>query len=1051
MSLTLSRGAFAPEPDLVRTLLEAAEPFGPLTPRIRQRAHGMVERLRRDGLGFSVEAFLQEYGLSTKEGVAVMCLAEALLRIPDAATADELIESTFSGAEWEKHLGRSDSLFVNASSWGLVLTGKTLDLVAETQGGVSGVIGRLAKKLGEPVIREALKAAMKMMAGQFVLGETIEEGIRRGEAYAKKGYRFSYDMLGEGARSQAQAETYLAAYHAAIEAVGTAHQTPPPVGGRTGGGRKSRLAYPYAPTLTLPLLGRGLYEAPSISIKLTALHPHYEWRHREQVFAELLPKLVGLAKAAQAHGLCIAIDAEEQTRFDLALAVYEKLVTHPDLADYHGIGYVLQAYGKRAHAAIPVLADLATRTKKRLPVRLVKGAYWDSEIKAAQVNGWPDYPVFTRKAHSDLSYLACARALLERPECFFPQFATHNAMTIAAIEAFAGEREYEFQRLHGMGEALYADVITTKPCRIYAPIGEHKDLLAYLIRRLLENGANSSFVHMMLDLARPIDAVLEDPLEMSAREPEAGIAPPSQLYGTDRRNSAGLDFGNAHQMEGLEQSLRAWQAKYPPAPKDFTADDTDAAITRAQAAFTEWSQTPVDARAALLEKAADLLEARREEAMALIIGEGRRTWADALSEVREAVDFCRYYASRGRELFGQPRRLDGPTGEHNELRFAGRGVFGCISPWNFPLAIFAGQVVAALVSGNTVIAKPAEQTPRTAAFMVALLHEAGVPPDALILVPGAGEVVGAALARDERIAGIAFTGGTATAKHIQRALAQREGPIVPLIAETGGQNAMIVDSSALIEQAVDDILTSAFGSAGQRCSALRVLCVHRDIADNLLGLLAGAMQVLEIGDPWHASTDLGPVIDGEAKAALEKHVAFLEGKAKRLAIAPLTPTLSPWGRGGKEKPSPLRGQGGDRREPGEGACFFPPQAWEIPSLDLLRDEIFGPVLHIYRYDPAQFDAMLDALQATGYGLTFGIHSRIPSVYESVAARVKVGNCYVNRSMIGATVGVQPFGGEGLSGTGPKAGGPYYLLRFATERTLTINTAAIGGNIELLVK
>jgi RHH-type proline utilization regulon transcriptional repressor/proline dehydrogenase/delta 1-pyrroline-5-carboxylate dehydrogenase len=1005
MTFHLTTRAFQAEADAVAELLNAARPFAALRLNIASRARAIVERLRREVLGFSVEAFLQEYGLSTKEGIAVMCLAEALLRIPDTATADRLIESTFSGAEWEKHLGQSDSLFVNASSWGLVLTGRTLDLASETQDGVSGLIGRLAKKLSEPVIREALKAAMKMLAGQFVLGETIKEGLSHSKPFAKKGYRFSYDMLGEGARSWAQAETYLASYHAAIEAVGKARD----------------------PKLSL-------YEAPSISIKLTALHPHYEWRHREQVFAELLPRLVGLAKAARAHQLCIAIDAEEQTRFDLALAVYEKLVTHPELTDYHGIGYVLQAYGKRAYPAVAVLAELARRTGKRLPVRLVKGAYWDSEIKMAQVQGWLDYPVFTRKAHSDLSYLACARALLESPECFFPQFATHNAMTIAAIEAFAGERQYEFQRLHGMGEALYDDIITQTPCRIYAPIGEHKDLLAYLIRRLLENGANSSFVHMMLDAQRPLDEVLEDPVEASARTPDAGIPPPSALYGADRRNSAGLDFGNAAQVEALENAFAAWREAYPAAPRDFSAAETEDAITRAQAAFDVWSRTPVEARAAMLERAADLLEARREEAMALIIGEGRRTWADALLEVREAVDFCRYYAARARELFA-PQILRGPTGEHNELRLSGRGVFGCISPWNFPLAIFTGQVVAALVSGNTVIAKPAEQTPRVAAFMVALLHEAGIPAEAVILAPGAGEVVGAALSRDERVAGIAFTGGTATAKIIQRQLAARDGAIVPLIAETGGQNTMIVDSSALIEQAVDDIVASAFGSAGQRCSALRVLCVHQDIADSLLSLLAGAMQALHLGDPWQADTDIGPVIDAEAKAALEKHVTYLERVARPIAVSPLTP----WG------------EGGDPREPSEGACFFPPQAWEIPSLDVLKDEVFGPILHVYRYNPAQFDAMLAQIQATGYGLTFGIHSRIAGVYQDLAQRVRVGNCYVNRSMIGATVGVQPFGGEGLSGTGPKAGGPYYLLRFASERTLTINTAAIGGNIELLVK
>lgn len=991
MDLSISRLAFTPESEALASLLEATQPFVPLRSSIQSRARAMVERLREAGPGLSVEAFLQEYGLSTREGVAIMCLAEALLRIPDAATADALIESTFSGAEWEAHLGKSDSLLVNASSWGLLFTGKALDFGESEE----GWLGRMVRRVGEPVIREALKGAMKLMAGQFVLGQTISEGLQRSRGFARDGYRFSYDMLGEGARSFAQADAYLAAYHAAIETVGAA--------------RDAKLS---------------LYEAPSISIKLTALHPNYEWRHREQVFSQLLPRLVDLAKAAQARGLCIAIDAEEQTRFDLAWEVYERLVTYPELKEYHGIGYVLQAYGKRAYPAAKKLIALAERTGKRLPVRLVKGAYWDSEIKAAQIAGLPDYPVFTRKAHSDLSYLACARALLDAPHAIFPQFATHNAMTIAAIEAYAKDREFEFQRLHGMGEALYAQVISKHPCRIYAPIGEHKDLLAYLIRRLLENGANSSFVHLMLDKERPLDEVLEDPIVVSRRTPEAGIAPPSQLYGEGRRNSCGLDLGNAAQMEELAQALNQ-RKELAITPRDFTEVETREAIARAHGAFEAWTSQPVEARAAILEKAADLLAVRQAEAMAHIIGEGKRTWADALSEVREAEDFCRYYAMQARRRFAAPEVLAGPTGERNELSFAGRGVFACISPWNFPLAIFTGQVVAALVAGNSVIAKPAEQTPRTAAFMVALLHKAGVPKDALILTPGRGEVVGAALSRDERIAGIAFTGGTATAKHIQRALAAREGAIVPFIAETGGLNAMIVDSSALIEQAVDDILLSAFGSAGQRCSSLRLLFVHRDIANPLLTLLEGAMQRLHLGDPWNAATDLGPVIDAEAKAALERHVAKLEKMAKRVAVALLPAETDP--------------------------CFFPPQAWELPSADMLTEEVFGPILHIVRYDPASLEAFVSSIRSSGYGLTFGIHSRLAGTAQELARSLPVGNAYLNRSMIGATVGVQPFGGEGLSGTGPKAGGPYYLLRFATERTLTVNTAAIGGNIELLVK
>lgn len=994
----ISSKAFADEATCMETLLEATRPYEALWPAIHDRAYRLIETLRAEGLGVSVEAFLQEYGLSSKEGVAVMCLAEALLRIPDSETANRLIDTTFDGTEWNRHLGQSDSLYVNASSWGLLLTGKMLQFGDESKQGVSALLGKLVHSASEPVIRTSLKAAMRLIASQFVMGETIESALKKAPASEKKGYRFSYDMLGEGARSALQAERYFESYLKAISAIGAALPKSPP----------------------------SIFERPSISIKLTALHPRYSLAKRARVIQELLPRLKELVRHAMGAGICVAIDAEESTRLDIELELYEILFTDPEFSDYEGIGFVLQAYQKRAFYVIDFLQALAERTGKKMPLRLVKGAYWDSEVKAAHLAGLPNYPVFTVKAHSDVSYLACANKILQLPACFYPQFATHNALSVAAIEAIAGSTPYEFQKLFGMGNKLYESVTQDHACRIYAPIGEHQDLLAYLIRRLLENGANSSFIHLLMDKNIPIETVLGNPIEISKTMSLSKTLPlPDALYGDDRPNSAGYDLGNYEHLSALLARIEP-HLGLPAHMAEHTHAQANTAIASCHAAYETWRHVDAPARAQMLRKTADLLQEHEAEILGLCIREGGKTIPDAIAELREAIDFCRYYAARACELFS-PRLLAGPTGESNEYHLHGRGVFACISPWNFPLAIFLGQVTAALAAGNCVIAKPAEQTPAIAALAVRLLHEAGFPADVVQLLHGAGETIGAAIVADERIAGVAFTGSTSVAKIIQRALAERAGPIVPLIAETGGQNAMIVDSTALIEQAVDDIVHSAFGSAGQRCSALRVLLVHADIADGLIELLKGAMAELTLGDPAQPETDIGPVIDGQAKAMLEAHINRMKQEAT-LLFACATPVAS-----ALSQP------------------FVAPHAFEISSLALLQGEVFGPVLHVLRYIPDQLPGLISGLNATGYGLTFGIHTRIPSFASEMCGQIRAGNCYINRGMTGATVGVQPFGGDGLSGTGPKAGGPYTLLRYASERSISTNTAAIGGNIELLMR
>jgi RHH-type proline utilization regulon transcriptional repressor/proline dehydrogenase/delta 1-pyrroline-5-carboxylate dehydrogenase len=1011
-------------------ILAAADLPAGARDRIAARARGLVSAVRRERRGKGgIDAFLSEFALSSQEGVALLCLAEALLRIPDAETVDRLIRDKLGEADWERHLGRSGSVFVNASTWALMLTGRLLR-AEPARHDLGAALRRFLARSGEPLVRQAVTAAMRILGRQFVIGRTIEEALERAAEAERHGWRHSYDMLGEAARTAADAARYRGAYAHAIGALG-------------------RVA-----------AGRGPIAAPGISIKLSALHPRYETAQRERVLAELTPVLLDLAAKARRAGIGLTIDAEEADRLDLSLDLVEPLALAPELGGWDGLGLAVQAYQKRALPVIDWLADLARRSGRRLMVRLVKGAYWDTEIKRSQERGLDGYPVYTRKVATDVSYLACVRRLFAGGAAFYPQFATHNAHTAAAVIELAGQRrDWELQRLHGMGEALYDEIVGPDrldlPCRVYAPVGSHEELLPYLVRRLLENGANTSFVNRILDDKAPIDEIVADPIARLAAlpvKPHPRIPLPRDLYGAQRRNSAGLDLNDPAVLTALREALetalrRPWHAAPIVGGAEAAGDGEpvldpsdrrrqigtvaaagpeaiERALARAASSAADWDRTPAGGRATILEHAADLYEQNRAALMALVIREGGRTIPAALSEVREAVDYLRYYALRARADFAAPERLPGPTGETNTLALHGRGVFLCISPWNFPLAIFTGQVAAALAAGNAVIAKPAEQTPLTAAAAVRLLHEAGVPGDVLHLLLGTGEAVGAPLVADPRVAGVAFTGSTDTARRINQALAGRGGPIVPLIAETGGVNAMIVDSSALAEQVVADVLTSAFDSAGQRCSSLRILYVQADIADRLLDMLAGAMTELAIGDPALIATDIGPIIDREARQMLERHAAQMSRDARLLYQCRL----------------PAGTQHG---------TFFAPRAFELGDAYRLDREVFGPILHIRRWSADRLDRVLDEVAATGYGLTLGIHSRIDETRRHVLGRLGIGNSYVNRNMIGAVVGVQPFGGERLSGTGPKAGGPRYLHRFATERTLATDTTAAGGNATLL--
>ncbi|MCB1509547.1 MAG: bifunctional proline dehydrogenase/L-glutamate gamma-semialdehyde dehydrogenase PutA [Hyphomicrobiaceae bacterium] len=1031
---------------LVGGLLERAIYTAAERDRADVLARRFVAAIRADGTAArGVDAFLHEYGLTSEEGVILMCLAEALLRIPDADTADKLIAEKIGGGQWDRHLGHSGSLLVNASTWGLMLTGRIVKVSTPKGDGnsLSGLFNRLVRNSGEPVIRQAVRQAMRIMGNQFVLGGTIHDALRRADPLQASGYRFSYDMLGEAARTMADAERYFVRYRDALNAVG-------------------RAAGPMFATDRDALMAR-----PGLSVKLTALHPRVEPGKEAQLQAELLPKLIELASAARQQGLPLTIDAEEQDRLDVLLGLFADLCAHPELSGWDGLGLAVQAYSKRAIPVLRWLRQLAVLHGRRIPVRLVKGAYWDSEIKWAQERGLHEYPVFTRKLHTDVSYLACVRFLLSEPDAFYPQFATHNAQTLAAIAIAGGDRDFEFQRLHGMGEALYeavmVDASIPQPCRIYAPVGGHEDLLAYLVRRLLENGANTSFINRIADETAPVDAIVAHPVAEAERERETGqlqqrlaIPRPPALYGKSRRNSLGLALGEAGVrstlLDSMGDALRAGFSAQPivngtARPGNGAASDTrfalcphdrrqrigsiretppelvEEAIAAASRAHHAWDRLGGSGRAEILDKAADLFERDRARLMAVIVREAGKTLDNALGDVREAVDFLRYYASEARRLFDSPTVLSGPTGERNTLTLRGRGVFACISPWNFPLAIFTGQVAAALASGNTVLAKPAEQTPITACVATALLHEAGVPGDVLHVLPGDGRV-GAALVADQRIGGVAFTGSNETAWAIQKSLAERRGAIVPFIAETGGINAMIVDSTALPEQVVRDVVRGAFDSAGQRCSATRVLFVQSDVARPVLDMLVGATEMLRLGDPIDYGTDIGPVIDEAAQDALEAHKLKMSREARQL-IDPAVPAEC------------------------RAGTYVSPAIYEIEALSALDREVFGPILHVVRYQAGHLDRVCKAINETGYGLTLGLHSRIDAVADFVEEHAAVGNLYVNRNQIGAVVGVQPFGGEGLSGTGPKAGGPNTLRAFTIERTRTTDVTATGGNIALL--
>ncbi|EOI3455523.1 trifunctional transcriptional regulator/proline dehydrogenase/L-glutamate gamma-semialdehyde dehydrogenase [Cronobacter turicensis] len=1011
------------ETDAVPMLLEQARLPQPVAEKTHQLAWSLAEKLRNQktasGRAGMVQSLLQEFSLSSQEGVALMCLAEALLRIPDKATRDALIRDKISNGNWHSHIGRSPSLFVNAATWGLLFTGRLVS--THNEASLSRSLNRIIGKSGEPLIRKGVDMAMRLMGEQFVTGETIAEALANARKLEEKGFRYSYDMLGEAALTAADAQAYMVSYQQAIHAIGKASN------------------------------GRGIYEGPGISIKLSALHPRYSRAQYDRVMEELYPRLKSLTLLARQYDIGINIDAEEAERLEISLDLLEKLCFEPELAGWNGIGFVIQAYQKRCPFVIDYLIDLATRSRRRLMIRLVKGAYWDSEIKRAQMEGLEGYPVYTRKVYTDISYLACAKKLLAVPNLIYPQFATHNAHTLAAIYSLAGQNyypgQYEFQCLHGMGEPLYEQVVgkisdgkLNRPCRIYAPVGTHETLLAYLVRRLLENGANTSFVNRIADNTLSLDDLVADPVsaveQLAAQEGRVGlphpkIPLPQDLYGEGRVNSAGLDLANEHRLASLSSSLlnsalQKWRALpmledavddgelapviNPAEPRDivgYAREATEAEVAQAlQSAVNNapiWFATPPQERAAILERAAVLMEDQTQTLIGILVREAGKTFANAIAEVREAVDFLRYYAGQVRDDF------DNET--HRPL-----GPVVCISPWNFPLAIFTGQVAAALAAGNSVLAKPAEQTPLIAAQGIQILLDAGVPQGVVQLLPGRGETVGAQLTGDPRVRGVMFTGSTEVATLLQRNIADRldpQGRPTPLIAETGGLNAMIVDSSALTEQVVVDVVASAFDSAGQRCSALRVLCLQEEIADHTLTMLKGAMAECRMGNPGRLTTDIGPVIDADAKAGIERHIQTMRAKGRKVFQA-------------------ARDNSMDAREWQTGT-FVTPTLIELESFDEMKKEVFGPVLHVVRYNRNNLAGLIEQINKAGYGLTLGVHTRIDETIAQVTGSAHVGNLYVNRNMVGAVVGVQPFGGEGLSGTGPKAGGPLYLYRLLASR------------------
>jgi RHH-type proline utilization regulon transcriptional repressor/proline dehydrogenase/delta 1-pyrroline-5-carboxylate dehydrogenase len=1013
---------YAPSDESVAAELLKRATRAPATERwIDAYATGLIEgiRERTGGLG-GVEDFLHAYSLSTKEGLALMVLAEALLRVPDAATADRLIEDKLARGHWSAHDVKSDAFLVSASAWTLGVTARIIH-PGETP---ETILESLLKRLGLPALRAATRQAMRLLGLHFVIGQNIDEALDRAGAHGE--LRYSFDMLGEGARTARDAEHYFFSYEGAIAAIGA----------RAG--------------------GHALPERPGISVKLSALHPRFEAISRERVLHELTPKLAHLARLARRHELNFTIDAEEADRLELTLELFALVLAEPTLRGWDGFGIAVQAYQKRAPAVIDWLAQSAAALKRRIMVRLVKGAYWDTEIKRGQERGLSDYPVFTRKAMTDLCFDHCMRKLLACRPDIYPQFATHNALTVASVIADAGGVDgYEFQRLHGMGEVLYELLLARQPAagvRVYAPVGSHRDLLAYLVRRLLENGANSSFVSVAADRAVPIATILERPerrIEGASHARNPHIRLPRDLYAPERRNSSGVEFGDRASLTTLVTEISRAQSAVEAVPLlngsartgvarpvlspidrsvagrviEATQVVASEAMELARAGFRAWDETSVEVRAAALERASDLLEAHRAGLIALLQVEGGKTLDDALAEVREAVDLCRYYAAQARHtLIAQT--MPGPTGESNELRYRGRGAFVCISPWNFPLAIFLGQVCAALVAGNAVVAKPAEQTPLVASEAVRCLHAAGIPATALHLVPGDGRI-GAALVTHSAVAGIAFTGSTDVGRAINLRLAERDAAIVPLIAETGGINPMIVDATALPEQVTDDVIASSFRSAGQRCSALRLLCVQEDVAEPIIEMITGAARELALGDPRELSTHVGPVIEADAKERLDRWIAGMQAKGR---------VRFRWDQG---KPLPQAGY------------FVPPTIVMLDRARDLKEEVFGPILHVVRWPADGLDRLLDDIAENGFGLTLGIHSRIESTVERTVARLANGNVYVNRNMIGAVVGTQPFGGTGLSGTGPKAGGPNYLRRFANEQVVAVNTAASGGNASLL--
>ncbi len=1014
---------------------------------IKNKAIDLINGVRQHKIkALSIENFLQTYDLGSQEGLALMCLAEAYLRVPDALNQSSLIRDKVGSVEWGENLCKNSSVVMNLATFGLAATDNLMTWGLDKEGLV-GALSSVSRKLSEPLIRQAMNQAMKLMGQQFVLGETIEEALKKAKGAERKGYRHSYDMLGEGAKTREDAQHYYASYAHSIWCLAD-QKVPGPIEAQ-----------------------------PSISVKLSALHPRYELIQKTRVMNEVFPLIFQLCCLAREAGIALTIDAEESERLEISLEILEKLCQQPELQNWQGLGLAVQAYQKRATTVIDWVSDRAKHYDRRFCVRLVKGAYWDTEIKRTQELGLEDYPIFTRKVHSDLSYLLCAQKMFADPTGIYPQFATHNAYTVATILELASQyhHNFEFQRLHGMGEQLYAQLIgPDMPCRIYAPVGQHRDLLAYLVRRLLENGANNSFVNQIHDKTVPVESLVQDPLVLIQESQEQSktyrhfkIPLPREMLQPHRLNSHGIDLGDQKKLNDLSIFLTAFPDRFPMAltsliggsgetlrdnssPRETlqlmdpgytdrqlstlqlaNEDDIRTALTAAEAAFIHWTQTSVEHRAQLLDQLADSMEEERDTLIALLVHEGGKTLSDAISEVREAVDFCRYYANQARSLMGAATVLPGPTGEINELSLAGRGIFVCISPWNFPLAIFMGQVAAALASGNVVLAKPAQQTPAIAHYVVQLAHRAGIPKDVLQLILAKGSLVGKVLLSDPRVSGVAFTGSTEVAWTINQTLAARRCALAPLIAETGGINAMIVDSSALPEQVVRDVLISAFQSAGQRCSALRLLFIQEDVAEGTLEMLKGAMAELTIGHPAILSTDIGPVIDKASFKELSHYrdslAAMGEERATLLAEVALT----------VQENGAMEGN------------YFSPQAWVLSDVVDLDREVFGPLLHIVRFKGEDLSQVIHHINEKGYGLTLGLHSRIDETIEYVRKHARVGNFYVNRSMIGAVVGVQPFGGEGLSGTGPKAGGPHYLLRFMVERTFTQDTTAAGGNASLL--